>query len=893
MSLLDHTGKRYFRPYLWSIAILSRIVPRRFRSEWRREWEAELWHREGLLRHWQRLNVRTNFNLLKHSSGAFWDALWLQPRRMEDEMFQDIRYGIRMLWKNPGFTLVAVFTLALGIGANTAIFSVVDAILLRPLNYKDPDRLVLINHNYPKLDLKASVSAPGYAHYRDNAQSFEHVAALTNWAVNLTDDGEPERLQGMAVTANFFPALGAEAARGRVFLTDEDQPGRDQVVIVSDNLWHRRFGGDPGLVGKAITLNGKSYQVVGIMPPSFQFGREFGQAAELWAPIAFTPEQLAPANLTNEYLAVLARLKPNVTFQQAQAELDSIATNLRSQYMPGLDSDGWGLSLQYLHELVVGDIRPALLMLLAAVGFVLLIASANVANLLLARAASRQKEMAIRVALGAGRLRVFRQLLTESVLLALIGGGLGLLIAVWGVDLLTALNQTNIPRVEEIGLDARVLAFTLGISLLTGILFGVAPALHFSRGDLHGTLKEGGRSGSSDARRRVRSALVVAEMALALVLLTGAGLMIKSFLRLQQINPGFRPQNLLAMQLALPGYKYREPEQIAAFYQQALEQIKALPGVQSVGATSNLPLSGNESSGSFRIEGRIVPPDQQPPHGDRWTATADYFQTMSIPLAKGRYFTERDVKDAPGVAIIDETLARKYWPNEDPLGKRITFEGGSDNPRWREIVGIVGHVKSKGLVGQSRVQYYTPQAQRPVRGMYLVVRTANDPTSVTAAVRGVIRALDKDLPVYKVTTMDQLVADAMARQRFSMVLLGSFAAVALMLAAIGLYGVMAYMVTQRTHEIGIRMALGAQRGDVLRLVVGQGLILITVGVAIGLVAAFALTRLMASLLFEVSATDPAVFFIIPTTLASVAVLACYIPARRAIRVDPMVALRYE
>ncbi len=808
-------------------------------------------------------------------------------------MLQDLRYGVRMLLKRPGFTLVAVLTLALGIGANTAIFSVVNAILLRPLSYKEPDRLVLINHNYPKLDLKASVSAPGYAHYRDHAQSFESVAAVTNWNVNLTGDGEPERLQGMAVTSNFFSTLGAETARGRVFVPEEDQPGGNHVVILSDGLWRRRFGGDPALVGRSITLNGESSTIVGIMPPGFQFGSEFGQPAELWSPIAFTPQQLSPNNLTNEYLGVIARLKPNVTFQQAQTEMDTIAANLRQQYMPGLDSNSWGLSLQFLHELVVGDIRPTLLVLLAAVCFVLLIASANVANLLLARAASRQKEMAIRVALGANRRRVVRQLLTESILLALVGGALGLLLAMWGVDLLVALNQTNIPRAAEIGLDGRVLAFTFGISLVTGLIFGLAPALHFSQSDFHGTLKEGGRSGAADARRRVRGVLVVAEMALALVLLIGAGLMIKSFMRLQQVDPGFRPQHLLSMQVTLPGYKYQEPAQLAAFDQQALEQIKALPGVQSVGATSILPMSGNNSSGSFRIEGRDVPQGEQPPHGDRWSASAGYFQTMTIPLVKGRYFGERDTADAPGVAIIDETMARKYWPNEDPLGKRITFEGGRENPRYREIIGIVGHVKHNGLEGESRVQYYIPLAQRPTNNVYLVIRTANDPASLAGAVRGILRTLDKDLPVYKVTTMERLVADSMARQRFSMFLLGSFAVVALVLAAIGLYGVMAYMVTQRTHEIGVRMALGAQRRDVLKMVIGQGMLLSIIGVALGLVAAFALTRLMSSLLFGVSATDPLIFAAISLTLTSVALLACYIPARRATKVDPMIALRYE
>lgn len=812
---------------------------------------------------------------------------------MMTTLLQDLRYGFRMLLKSPIFTVVAVVTLALGIGANSAIFSVVNTILLRPLAYKDPDQLVLINHNYPKLDLKASVSAPGYAHYRDQAQSFSSVAALTGWNVNLTGEGEPERLQGMTVTANLFSTLGAEAAQGRVFLAEEDRPGSNRVVVLSDQFWQRRFGGNPNLIDKSITLNGESYTVVGIMPPGFQFGREIGQVIDLWSPIAFTPEQLATTNLTNEYLSVIARLKPNVSFEQAQAELDAIAANLRQQYMPGMDSSGWNLALQYMNELVVGDIRPALLVLLGAVGFVLLIACANVANLLLARSAAREKEFAIRAALGAGRWRTIRQLLTESVLLSLIGGSLGLLLATWGVELLMTINEGKIPRAHEIGLDASVLTFTLVVTLLTGIIFGLAPALQASKNNLHDTLKEGGRSGSAGTRRSVRNLLVVTEMALAVVLLVGAGLLIRSSLGLQQVNPGFQPQNVLAMQLSLPDYKYREPQQRDAFYRQLMDGIRALPGVKVAGAISVLPMSGQDSSGSFRIEGRDVPQGQSLPHGARWAATADYFKTMSIPLIKGRLFTERDTGEAPGVAIIDETMARKYWPDEDPVGRRISFEGTPENRRWREIVGVVGHVKHKSLEGESRVQYYIPHPQRPSPNMFVVVQGTTEPASLTGAVRARINTFDQDLPVYKVTTMERLVTDSMAQRRFAMVLFGVFAALALVLAAVGLFGVIAYTVTQRTHEIGLRIALGAQPGDVLRLVLGQGMLLALSGVGIGLIAAFALTRLMTSLLYGVSATDPLTFAGIALLLVAVAMLACYIPARKAMRTDPMVALRYE
>jgi putative ABC transport system permease protein len=809
-------------------------------------------------------------------------------------IWQDFRFAGRVLTKNPGFTAVAVLTLALGIGINTAIFSVVNAILLRPLSYKDPDQLVLLNHNYPKIDLKASVSAPGYKHYRETAKSFEGLAAMSFWSANITGDGEPERLQGMMTSANLFPLLRAEAARGRVLLTEEEEKGRDRVAVITDGLWRRRFGADPNLVGKSVSLNGESYQIVGVMPPEFQFGREVGMAIEIWSPLSFTPQQLSMDNIGRENLFVLARLAPGVSFEQSQGELNAIADALRGQLMPGLTANDWGLKLTPMAEQVIGDIRPMLWMLLGAVGLVLLIACANVANLLLARSAARNKEIAIRTALGAGRGRVIRQLLTESVLLAAVGGALGLLLATWGVDFLLSLNESKIPRAYEVGVDLWVLGFTVGVSLLTGVLFGLAPALQASKVDLHDALKEGGRSGAGGMKRGARSVLVVAEMAIALMLLVGAGLLIKSFAQLQQVNPGFRPEGVLSMQLTLPEAKYREPQQRQEFYRRLMERVKALPGVEAAGATNVLPLSGQNQSGSFTIEGRPVPQGQTSPHGDRWLVTADYFRTMNIPLVRGRYFTEQDGPDAPGVAMVDETMARKYWPNEDPVGKRISFETGPDNnPRWREIVGLVGHVRHKDLEGESRVQYYVPLMQRPNSGIFLAVRTAGDPESLSPSVRGVVREMDKDLPVYKVTTMRQLVSDSMAQRRFSMLMFGIFAAVALVLASVGLYGVLAYSVTQRTREIGVRMALGAQTRDVLKMIVGQGMALALAGVGIGLVGAFAATRLMSSLLYGVTATDPLVFAGVAVLLAGVAFLACYVPARRATRVDPMEALRYE
>ncbi len=813
-----------------------------------------------------------------------------------DALLGELRYTLRRLIKTPGFTFTVVLTLALGIGANTAIFSVINTVLLRPLPYRQPDRLVTVEHLYPSLNgLEAPVSVPGFRDYREKARVFENMAVQSGWAANLTGIGEPERLTGSQVTGHFFATLGVPAYLGRTLLPDEDQAGRNHVVVLSHGLWQRLFGGERSAVSKTISLNGEPFEIVGVMPPTFR--NFFGTSVELWAPIVFRPEQFVDNARTNEWLSLTARLKEGVSLEQARAEMANLATQLKQQYPDNYPPD-WNLIVTTLNETATGNIKPALLTLLGAVGFVLLIACANVANLLLARAAARQKEIAVRTALGATRWQLIRQLLTESVILSLLGGALGLLLAFWSVESLVALNS-SLPRASEIGIDGAVGMFTLGVSVLTGLLFGLIPAIQMSGADLHGTLKEGGRSATTDRRgHTARRVLVAAEVALALTLLTGAGLLIKSFARLQKVDPGFDPDNLLTLNLALPQSKYPSDTLQIAFFDQVLPRLAAVPGVRAAGATSVMPFGGNWSTGSFQIEGIQVPDGQPGPWGDIRIVSPDFLKTLGAPLLKGRFFTEADGPGAPRVAVIDEEFVQRYWPKEEPLGKRITFgppAGAPDSApnEYIEIVGVVGHTAHEGLDADARIQLYLPYRQVGVEFMAVAVRTQGDPLGSLGAVKEAIRSIDRDLAVSQVRTMDELLEQSVGQRKFAMLLIGLFSALAVLLASIGIYGVMSYSVTQRSRELGVRMALGAAKSDVLRLVLRQGMTLVVIGAAIGLAAALSLTRLITSQLFAVRATDPMTFVGVTLLLGTIALVANLLPALRATRVDPVQALREE
>jgi len=807
-----------------------------------------------------------------------------------DAFLRDLRYSLRRLRKTPAFTAIVVVTLALGIGANTAIFSVVNTVLLRPLPYGSPSRLVSIEHFYPSLNnLEAPVSSHGYRDYRDKTSSFESVAVETQFGANLTGTGDPERVPGSRVTGDWFHVLGVSPLLGRTLTRDDDVPGHEHVVVLSHGIWTRLFAGQASAVGKSIELNGEAYQIVGVMPPEFH--SFFARTADLFVPLAL-PAAAFNAGYTNEYLNLTARLKPGVTVERARAEMATFAENLKKAN-PNNFPPSWSLKVRTLDDLSSGRIRPALLVLLGAVGFVLLIACANVANLLLARAAIRIKEIAIRSALGADRASLVRQLLTESVMLALAGGIVGLALARWSVRSLVALNP-NLPRASEIGVDASVMVFTLAVSVVTGLLFGLAPALQTSRANLQETLKDGSRSGAADfAGRNVRRGLVVAEIALSLTLLIGAGLLIRSVARLQGVSPGFDPHGVLTFNLSMPAAKYPSDTAQVLFSDQVMQRLNAIPGVRSAASTSVMPFGGGWSTSTIMLEGLNLAPGQNGPWGDFRVVTPRFFETLRIPLERGRVFTDQDRRNAPPVVVIDDQFAKKYFPNVDPIGKRLRRMPGYPDSVWVTIVGVVGHAAHEGLDADPRIQFYQPYAQLGGRGIQVAVRTRGDPLSVVPAVREAVHAIDRDLPVASVNTLDKLVESSVGQRKLSMILLGVFSTIALLLASLGIYGVMSYSVTQRTRELGIRMALGAARSRVLGLVVGQGMVLVVAGVGIGLVAAFALTRLLAAQLYGVGATDAATFVTVSLVLVAVALLATLLPAMRATRVDPVVALRDE
>ncbi len=806
---------------------------------------------------------------------------------------QDVRYGLRMLRQRPGFTATAVLALALGIGANTAIFSVVNAVLLRPLPVAEPERLIVPWGDKESAEHHTVVSYPDFADWRTQTQTLEAIAAYNQAGTLLRGDAEPEPISGANVSVDLFALLRVQPALGRVFTRAEDQANAAPVIVLGYSLWQRRFNADPRVIGQQIKLGSTSATVIGVMPDGFHFPVQVSKT-EFLRPLAQTLGERTTKRGSYS-LRVIARLKPGFTAQQAESEMRAIGARLEQQY----PDEGFRLGARFvsLQEDVVGNVRTALFVLLGAVGLVLLIACANVANLLLARAAARHREIAIRTALGAGRWRIVRQLLTESLLLALAGGTLGLLFALWGVDLVAA-APVNIPRLKDVSLDLRVLAFTAVVSVLTGIVFGLVPALQSAQVELQESLKEGGRSATAGAAsNRVRGLLVVSEVALSLVLLVGAGLLLRSFARLNSVNPGFDAQNVLTTGVSLAKTKYPTAEQQRAAFNEIVQRVQAVPGVESAGAIYPLPMGGTSTANTFVIAGRppVAPGDK--PIADYRAISPDYFRVMRMALTRGREFTERDAEHAPLAVIVNESFARRFFAGGDAIGQRIGIERGleeTEAPPAREIVGIVGDVRSVGLDEAAGPEFYVPAAQEPEAYMDIVLRTsAANTAGMAASLRAAIKAVDAEQYVPRIEPMTQLVAESIARRRFNVLLTSLFAAVALLLASVGIYGVTAYTVAQRTHEIGLRLALGAQTGDVLRLVLGQGLRLILGGIALGLLAAFALTRVLASMLYGVTATDPLTFAGISLLLMTVALFACYIPARRATKVDPMVALRYE
>lgn len=800
-----------------------------------------------------------------------------------------IRQSLRGLANNPGFTVVAMLTLALGIGANTAIFSIVNGVLLKPLPFAGADRLVAMNNSYPADNLpRASTSPADYADYRKKKDLFEEVASVNSVSFNLSGQGQAERLAGGMATASLFPMLGVRPIAGRLFAPDEDTPGRDQVVVLDEGLWKRRFGGDISVIGQKIVLNDKPYEVVGVIPPALGFLSQ----TDIWVPAAFTPEQLDPARRGNQYLMTIGKLRDGLSIGQARAAVKVLESELLranpNSYLPGR----WGLVMTPLTELISGQLAQPLFLLLGAVGFVLLIACTNVANLVLARGAARSREIAIRMAMGATRANIARQVLGESLVLALLSGAAGLAAGWACMRGLVALAPPRFPRIQDVQIDSGVLLFTLVVTLATGVLFGLLPALQAARGNVHNALKEGGRGGAGRRSGWVRTGLVVAEVAVSTLLLVGAGLLLRSFLELQKVSPGFEAGGLVSFRVALPESRFDTPEKSAALFERLRERVLVIPGVKNVGVVSSMPFSGNNSSGSFSIEGRVVPEGESSPHADVRNVNWDYFRTMGMRLQDGRTFSEMDRADTELVALVDEKLAAQYWPGMDPIGQRITRFGRSSG-RWSRIVGIVSHVKHSKLDAESKGALYFPLPQMRTQTLNVMVRSAVDPASLADPIRRELAVVDSTLPVYDLRTMQDRVLDSMLPQRVAAWLLGGLSIVALLLAAVGIYGVLSQTVLQRRPEIGIRMALGARRGQVLQLILRQGMTLVSVGLLIGGAAAAMLMRGLQKLLFAVKPHDSYTYAGVVAVLGLVAAIACLVPAFRASRVDPLVALRYE
>jgi predicted permease len=826
------------------------------------------------------------------------------PSTMQN-LVRDLKYALRAFSRSPGFTVAAILSLAIGIGANTAIFSIISALLLHPLPYKDADRLVILWNTSPGLGITQDwFSTAQYFDIKNGHHGFEQVALAIGGKYSLTGEGaEPERVGVIRISSNLLPMLGQQPMQGRLFSPDEDLVGHPNVAILSYGMWGRRFGSNPDMIGRKIIVNSHPYEVVGIMPKSFSLPREVlptldgAEQADILLPMPIPPS-FADAR-GHEDFNIMGKLRPGVTLQQARAEMDTITARLRHDHPEVYPANG-GLTFKILPllEQVVGNVRYTLWLLLAAVGCVLLIACVNVANLLLSRALARQKEIAVRTAVGASAGRIIRQLLTESVTLAVCGGVVGILFAFFSMHWIHVLGSKSVPRLQEVGIRSDALLFTVLISVFSGILFGLAPALRVSRVDLQTTLKESAR-GSAGASamwgrgNNLRRVLVVLELAISVVVLIVAGLVLGSFMRLQNVSPGFNPANVLTMELTMSGDRYKDPQVIRATCRQLWERLERLPGVTQAGGVSSLPLSDMLAWGPITVEGRVLPPGEKFINADERIVSGDYFEAMQIPLIKGRLFNEQDTAEKPSVVLVDEFMAQQLWPNQDPLGKRITFGDLDTKPLWASVVGVVGRIKHEKLDADSRIAFYLPQSQYIGRVMNVAVRSSTDPVQLASAVTHELHELDRDLPVSGVLTMDQRIAESLARRRFATVLLALFAAFALALATIGIYGVMAYLVSQGTREIGIRMALGASQRGILSLVVKQGMMLAGYGVGLGLVAAIAFSRLVSSLLFGVQSTDPLTFAAIALLLLLVALLASYIPARRAARIDPMISLRYE